>query len=119
MLTDEIKCPLCEQHINKFGDHATCCTRGGSTIIRHNTLRDLVDSIASDGMLSPVTEKKGILGATSGRRPGDVTIPLWSEGKSLAIDVAVTNPLMSNVRKDQPCEAFALNNKHAKYDKGS
>ena len=39
-------------------------------------------------------EKKGILGNTTGRRPGDVMIPLWSEGKSLVIDVAVTSHLL-------------------------
>ena len=33
-------------------------------------------------------EKKGILGNTTGRRPGDVMFPLWTEGKSLVIDVA-------------------------------
>ena len=38
-------------------------------------------------------EKKGILGNTTGRRPGDVMFPLWTEGKSLVIDVAVTSPL--------------------------
>ena len=118
LLKEEISCPLCEQHINKYGDHATCCTRGGSLITRHNTLRDLVDSIASDGMLSPVAEKKGILGPTSGRRPGDVTIPVWSEGKGLAIDVAITSPLLSSTKQENPCESYAHNTKHAKYDKG-
>lgn len=118
LLKEEISCPLCEQHINKYGDHATCCTRGGSLITRHNSLRDLVDKIASDGMLSPVAEKKGILGPTSGRRPGDVTIPVWSEGKGLAIDVAITSPLLSSVRQEEPCESYAHNTKHAKYDKG-
>ena len=38
-------------------------------------------------MLSPVLEKEGILGNTTGRRPGDVTIQRWAEGKSLAVDV--------------------------------
>ena len=53
---------------------------------------DKVESFASDGMLSPVLEKEGILG-TTGRRSGDVTIQRWAEGKGLAIDVAVTSPL--------------------------
>jgi hypothetical protein len=69
-------------------------------------------------MLSPVTEKKGILGPTSGRRPGDVTIPMWSEGKGLAIDVAITSPLLSSVKQENPCESYAQNTKHGKYDKG-
>ena len=117
LLREEIACPLCEQHINKYGDHATCCTKAGDIIVRHNTLRNLVDGIASDGLLSPVLEKKGILGTTSGRRPGDVTIPIWADGKGLAIDVAVTSPLApSSVRLVSPCEEYALRQKHGKYD---
>ena len=117
LLKEEISCSLCEQHINKYGDHATCCSRGGSLINRHNTIRDLVDKIASDGMLSLIPEKKGILGPTSGRRPGDVTIPRWSEGQGLAIDIAITSPLSSSVNEGKPCEPYAANVKHAKYDK--
>ena len=41
-------------------------------------------------------EKKGILGPTSGRRPGDVTIPIWKNGKGLAIDVADQLPESTN-----------------------
>ena len=105
VLSEPIPCPLCEQPINTFGDHATCCTTSGDVISRHNTLRNLVDSLATDGLLSPVLEKKGILGPTSGRRPGDVSIPIWSEGKGLAIDVAVTSVLApSNTRIKEPCE---------------
>ena len=62
------------------------CVRGLVTA-RHNSLRNLVNSISTDAQLSPVMEKKGILGNTSGRRPGDVTLEQWSEGKGLAIDV--------------------------------
>ena len=74
VLDADIPCPLCKQTINTFGDHATCCTSSGDLIIRHNSLRNLVEEFASDGMLSPVLEKEGILGNTTGRRPGDVTI---------------------------------------------
>ena len=63
-------------------------------------------------------EKKGILGETS-RRPGDVTIPLWCEGKGLAIDVAVTCPFSaSNMARDNPAEYYAEKLKHRKYDAG-
>ena len=89
VLNSEIPCPLCMQPINVYGDHATCCAKSGDLIIRHNTLRNLVHSIARDGLLSPALEKVGILGPTSGRRPGDVTIPNWEHGNGLAIDVAV------------------------------
>ena len=58
-----------------------------------------MDKLASEGLLSPIMEKKGILGPTSGRRPGDVTIPLWSQGKGLAITLH-----------------YAAQQKHGKYD---
>jgi len=96
VLDEEIPCPLI---INKFGDHATCCTKSGDLIIRHNSMRNLVEDFASDGMLSPVLEKEGILGNTTGRRPGDVTIQRWAEGKGLAVDVAVTSPLAATYER--------------------
>src|SRR5438067_126466 len=74
-------CPCCTHTLDIFGVHALCCTTSGDLIARHNRIRDLVDKIAREGHLGPVLEKKGILGETSGRRPGDVTIPLWCEGK--------------------------------------
>ena len=52
-----------------------------------------------------------------GRRPGDGTIPIWCEGKGLCIDVAVTCPLApGNLGRESPCEYFAENLKHRKYD---
>ena len=57
---------LASNPIDKFGDHATCCTKNGDIIIRHNGMRDLIGDIANDGMLSPVLEKKSILGNTTG-----------------------------------------------------
>ena len=114
MLKEEIPCPLCEQPINIFGDHATCCAKSGDIIVRHNSLRNLVDNIATAGNLSPVLEKKGILGPP---RPGDVTLHRWAQGKGLAIDVAVTSPLTANhIRQLEPCEDYATHQKHGKYD---
>jgi hypothetical protein len=117
VLNNNIPCPMCMQTIDKLGDHATCCSKSGDLIVRHNSVRNLVDRIATDGLLSPIMEKKGILGPTSGRRPGDVTIPIWTGGKSLAIDVAVTSPFtLGHLRLSSPCEDYADRQKHQKYD---
>ena len=63
-------------------------------------------------------EKQGILGSAPGRRPGDVTIPNWTGGKGLAIDVAVTSPFAAqHLKKESPCEYYAESYKHAKYQK--
>ena len=94
--------------MHKFGDHATCCTKNGDTVIRHNGIRDLVGDIANDRMLSPVLEKKGILGNTTGRRPEDVIFERWADGKGLAVDVAVMGPLAPTYeRRKEPCEWYA------------
>ena len=105
------------QPINIYGDHATCCTKNGDLVTRHNAVRNLVHSIASDGLLQPQLEKQGILGPTTGRRPGDVTIPNWKHGNGLAIDVAVTSPLtQTSLRLVNPCENYSETQKHRKYD---
>ena len=61
------------------------CTKNADLIHRHNGVRNLLGKICSEGALSPIFEKKGILGDSDkpGRRPGDVTIPLWSHGRGL------------------------------------
>jgi len=55
----------------------------------------------------------------SRRRPGDVSLPAWQFNKGLAIDVAVICPVApSHVKEEVPCEAYAANQKHARYDPG-
>ena len=53
VLSYEIPCPLCKQPINTFGDHAICCAKKGDLVTRHNAVRNLVYSIASDVLLQP------------------------------------------------------------------
>ena len=115
----EAVCPSCQQTMDVFGDHAICCTSGGDLITRHNRVRNLVGKLCEEAKLSPVLEKVGILGHKdlSKRRPGDVTIPLWSKGRGLAIDVSVICPLaISHLSQREPCESYASSKKHALYD---
>ena len=94
--------------INTFGDHATCCTTSGDVISRHNTLRNLVDVTVYSLLFS--------------RREFWVVVlcpfPSGQKGK-VTIDVAVTSVLApSNTRIKEPCEHYALSQKHRKYDEG-
>ena len=67
----------------------------------------------SDGLLAPQLEKQGILGNTTGRRPGDVTLQRWN---ALAIDVAITSALGKKaMRLESPCEEYGVTQKHGKY----
>src|SRR6185312_9322608 len=87
VLSEEVSCSLCMQTIDVFGNHAACCTKNADLIHRHNRVRNLVDRFCSEGGLSSVMEKKGILGNSDkpGRRPGDVTISNWAKGRGLQL----------------------------------
>jgi hypothetical protein len=119
VVSEEVNCSMCMQNFDFMGDHAACCTKNSDLIIRHNRIRNLLNKICTEGQLSPVMEKKGILGDSDkpGRRPGDVTIPNWKQGRGLAIDVAVTCPFnINNISRSSPCEHYAESKKHALYD---
>ena len=114
-------CPLCQQTMDIYGDHAVCCRKSGDMITRHNRVRDLIAEFASKGLLAPDLEKLGLLGPTekSRRRPGDVSFKRWAPNRGLAIDVAVICPVaVSHVHEEDPCENYARLHKHARYDEG-
>ena len=107
VLSEERRCSSCTQTIDVFGDHAACCEKTADLIHRHNRVRNLLDKICHEGLLAPIMEKKHILGDVSGRRPGDVSIPIWRANRGLAIDVAVTSPFTShNLTCTEPCESI-------------
>src|SRR4051812_22262787 len=57
VIESEIPCPLCMQTIDKFGDHATCCSKKGELILRHNAVRDLVGLFAKEGLTLSLRSK--------------------------------------------------------------
>ena len=65
-----VSCSFCTQSFDESGDHAACCKSNSDIIVRHNRLRNLLFRFAEEGLLSPVLEKRFILGECSGRRPG-------------------------------------------------
>ena len=84
--------------------------------MRHNRVRNLVANICREGLLSPVVEMKNLLTSTA-RRPGDIVLPNWSNGRPLAVDVAVTSPFTINGMKSKsPADSYALAYKYGKYE---
>ena len=67
------------------------CGGGASRILRHNTIRNIIAKAVREIGLQTDIEHGGGLGDQ--RKPGDVIIYNWNEGKHLLIDVAVINPL--------------------------
>ena len=69
------------------------------------------------GLPSSVMEKHRLLANVYGRRPGDVTIPVWRANKGLAIDVCRHKPLRLQLPRKEPCENYAESKNTAYYDK--
>ena len=73
------------------GDHATMCGGGSSRVVRHSTTRKTIAKAVRDIGFRTDIEHGGGLGDQ--RRPGDVIVYNWRDGRHLLIDVAIINPL--------------------------
>src|SRR6185369_15227957 len=113
----EIHCPLCMQTFDQLGDHAACCEKTGDNTTRHNRVRDLFARFCTEGLLSPVVELRNIF-QKSDHRPGDVTLPNWTGGRPLAVDVAVTSPFSAfGMRSENPADSYSHVYKHGKFQR--
>ena len=70
------------------------CGGGSSRGLRHNNIRDILAKAARDVVFRTDIKHGGGLGDQ--RRPGDVIVYNWRDGRHLLIDVAVINPLCSS-----------------------
>ena len=67
------------------------CGGGSSRVVRHNTTRNTIAKAVRDVGFRTDIEHGGGLGDQ--RRPGDVIVYNWRDGRHLLIDVAIINPL--------------------------
>ena len=113
----DVECPRCDGILDRYGDHALCCSGGGDRTRRHNLLRNLAYHAAAAANLNPELEKPGLLphrplhganyengtsyseenSGAGARRPADVYIPRWRAGPPAAWDFAVTSGLRLDV----------------------
>ena len=69
------------------------CGGGSSRVLRHNTIGNILGKAVRDVGFRTDKEHGGGLGDQ--RRPGDIIVYNWHDGRHLLIDVAVVNPLCS------------------------
>ena len=110
----EMFCPLCDDVMDVYGDHALVCCGGGDRTKRHNLIRNCAHELCSLTGLSSELERPGLLrprplmegvaedgvqfdgpNTESGRRPADVYVPRWFRGVPACLDFAVTSGLRS------------------------
>ena len=68
------------------------CGGNGDKIHRHNSLRDVMFSVAQSATLSPRKELPSLISGCSSK-PADVFLPYWTHGRPAALDVSVISPL--------------------------
>ena len=110
IFNNTIHCNLCDQIMDKFGDHAICCSAGGDRNFRHNALRNKAFTFCELARLNPEMEKIGLLRTDSSNRlrPADIYIPSLKVGQQSALDFAVTSGLKSDL-----IEHSCINNRFA------
>ena len=70
------------------------CGGGSSRVLRHNTIRNILAKAVRDvGFRTDIEHGRGL---GDQRRPGDIIVYNWREGRHLLIDVAVVNPMCSS-----------------------
>jgi len=78
----------CGSLVNANGTHSFVCKRAPGRTTRHHALNDLVArAFGSAGL--PVTKEPHGLTRSDGKRPDDLTMVPWKEGKPLTWDVTV------------------------------
>ena len=109
MFEKEFHCPLCDELMDIYGDHALVCPCGGDRTKRHNLLRNQCARFCRGYNMRPEVEKSGLLSArmdeerldgeqlVEGRRPADIFLPSWDLGGNAALDFAVTSGLKTDM----------------------
>jgi hypothetical protein len=91
-------CSECDGVMDLNAIHATQCGSGGTRTARHNAVRDIVYTFASNARLQVSKETKWLV-KDSKRKPADVYLPSFNGGKDVALDFAVISPFTDEAMK--------------------
>ena len=92
-------CSLCPGiALDRLGNHASTCKRGGDVVTRHNHLRNVLVEFCHRAHLGVRVESgSGLTPDLSHTRPADVLVLNWERGKHAALDITVTSPLIPSI----------------------
>ena len=84
-------CRSCDLEFDGSVDHAFNCRFGGDINERHNAIRDVIHAHGHGGGVVLAIEPLRILGENDARKPADVLVNNFVNGKAACFDVTVTN----------------------------
>ena len=94
--TTEMVCAFCGDMMDVYGDHVSTC-RSAGTSTRHNKVRDKNAHQLQRAAFHFDMEPLGLV--KDAKRPADVLVKLFSEGKDAWIDHTVTGPFSATLLK--------------------
>src|SRR4051812_48931678 len=80
-------CPNCPGVLDTTGDHAVTCVVTGQATRSHYELRQVLYNVAQAAGYAPQKEKSPTKDTQT--RPADLLLPLWTDGRPLAIDIGI------------------------------
>ena len=93
-LCEPHQCP-CGKQVDARGTHGLSCKRGSGRSIRHDQLNDIIHRALTRASTPSVLEPP-VLSHTDGKRPDGLTLIPWQRGKSLTLDVTVTDTVVDS-----------------------
>ena len=85
-------CCVCGVVTDHMGDHFVTCRGNGDLIHRHDSIRDVLFSVAQSAALAPRKEVSSLV-PNSSSRPADLYLPRWKHGLPAAFDLTVISPV--------------------------
>ena len=92
MADDGFPCPVCGADSDSMGDHFVTCRGNGDLVHRHDSVRDILFSVAQSAALAPRKEVPSLI-PNSSSRPADLYLPHWRRGRPTACDLTIISPV--------------------------
>ena len=91
MFPSQYDCPFCSSICDVFDDHQVECGGNKDRIYRHDTLRDVLFTLAQAVALAPRREVLSLIPSFRSR-PADIFLPVWIYEKPTVVDLSVISP---------------------------
>jgi hypothetical protein len=117
------KCIFCDQGMSRDGTHAMNCSTGGDRQHRHNKVQKVLFRWGQKAGYDVAWESMEATGDSSGKKPADLLVREYTQGKGAVIDVTVVSPHAQgyvedgNVHEKKKACRMAARRKTLKYER--
>ena len=96
----DVQCTKCQSMVRPNGDHAMTCITGKGRINRHDVIAKYIGSLCNYVGIKYKMEKRNMIPGTL-KKPADILLYNFDDGKDLAIDVGISYILKESIPQNQ------------------